>query len=133
MKVQHDGHVAQLRVHVQETKGVSVLVSAKSLSERGAVINFETSPAVIRNLEPQTVVQLERSSAGHLWKNWSGQMPVDSDNNMSVLGQLRLKTIVDWTSRKSKPHVLTFRIDSQHTSLSRSTHESDTSDIVTMR
>ena len=72
MKVQLDGHVAQLRVHAQETKGVSVLVSAKSLSERGAVINFETGPAVIRNLEPQTVVQLERSSAGHLWKNWSG-------------------------------------------------------------
>ena len=91
MKVQPDGHVAHLRVHAQETKGVSVLVSAKSLSELGAVINFETSPAFIRNLEPENVVQRERSPTGHLWMDLSEQMPVDSDNHTATMRRSRVQ------------------------------------------
>ena len=94
-----------------------MLVFDKSLSELGAVINFETGPAVIRDLEPQTVVQLERSLAEHLWMDVFEQMPVNSDNHMSVLGMLQLKTKVDWMSRNSKTQVLAARTDSQHTSL----------------
>ena len=67
MKVQPGGHVAHLHVHAQETEGVPVLWSAKSLTALGAVINFETGHAIIRNLEPETVVQLERTLTGHLW------------------------------------------------------------------
>ena len=71
--------MAHLHVHAQETEGVLVQLFAKSLSALGAVINFETGHAVFRNLEPETVVQLERSPAGHLWmdlfeQNASGQL-----------------------------------------------------------
>ena len=65
-------------MHAQETEGVLVLLSAKSLTALGAVINFETGHAIFRNLEPDTVVQLERSCPGHFWivlfeQNASGQ------------------------------------------------------------
>ena len=69
---------------VQKTKRVSVVVLAKSLPELGAVINFERGPAIIRNLELKNVVKMERKLAGHLWMNLSEQMPVDSDNRMSI-------------------------------------------------
>ena len=52
------------------------LLSAKSLTALGAVINFETGHATFRNLEPETVVQLERSPTGHLWMNLFEQKPV---------------------------------------------------------
>ena len=42
VKVQPGGHVAHLHVHAEETEGVLVLLSAKSLTALGAVINFET-------------------------------------------------------------------------------------------
>ena len=67
VKVQPGGHVAHVHVHAQETEGVPVLWSAKSLTALGAVINFETGHAIIRNLETETVVQLERTLTGHLW------------------------------------------------------------------
>ena len=67
VKEQPGRHVAHLHVHAQETEGVLVLLSAKSLSALVAVINFETGHAVFHNLEPGTVVQQERSPTGHLW------------------------------------------------------------------
>ena len=39
VKVQPGGHVAHVHVHAQETEGVPVLSSAKSLTALGAVIN----------------------------------------------------------------------------------------------
>ena len=73
---QPGGHVAYLHVHVQETEGVPELLSAKSLTALGAVINFETGHAIFRNLEPETVAQLERSPFGHLWMDLFEHMPV---------------------------------------------------------
>ena len=67
VKVSPGGHVGHLNVHAQETEGVPVLLSAKSLTALGAVIHFKTGHAIFRNLEPETVVQLERSPTGHLW------------------------------------------------------------------
>ena len=72
-------------------KKVSVVVSAKSLPELGAVINFETGPAIIRNLELKNVVKMERNPAGHLWMNLSEQMPVDSDNHLSFSGEFSVE------------------------------------------
>ena len=83
-KVQPGGHVAHLHVLAQETEGVPVLLSAKSLSALEAVINFETDHAIFRNLEPEAVVQLERSPTGHLWMDLFEQMPVLSDNPLVI-------------------------------------------------
>ena len=40
---------------------------------------------IFRNLEPATVVQLERSPTGHLWMDLFDQMPVISNNPLSLL------------------------------------------------
>ena len=64
VEVQPGGHVAHLHVHAQDTEGVPELLSAKSLTALGAVTNFEMGYAIFRNLEAETVVQLERSFAG---------------------------------------------------------------------
>ena len=72
--MQPDEHVPHLRVHPQETKRVCVVVPAKSLPELGAVIDFERGPAIIRNLEPENVVKMERDPAGHMWMNLSEQI-----------------------------------------------------------
>ena len=45
VKVSPGGYVGHLNVHAQETEGVPVLLSAKSLTALGAVINFETGPS----------------------------------------------------------------------------------------
>ena len=80
VKVQPGRHVTHLHVHAQETE----LVVCKSLSAQGAGINFETGQAVFRNLEPETVVQLERRWTGHLWMDLFEQMPLISDNPLSL-------------------------------------------------
>ena len=81
VKVQPGGHVAHLHVHVQGTEGVLlVLLLAKSLNALGAIINLETGHAIFRNLEPETVVQLERGLTGRLWMDLFEQVPVVSDN-----------------------------------------------------
>ena len=54
-------------------------MSAKSLTALGAVINFETAHSIFRDLEPETVVQLERSPTGHLWLDLFERMPVVSN------------------------------------------------------
>ena len=87
VKVQPGRHVAHLHVHAQETEKVLVLLSAKSLSALAAVINFETGQAVLRNLEPATVVQLERSPTGHLWMDLFEQMPVISSKKQKLVGR----------------------------------------------
>ena len=132
-KVQPGGHVAHLHVHAQETEEVPVLLSAKSLSALGVVINFETGHAVFRNLEPDSVVQLERSPTGHLWMELSEQMPVVIDNSSSLLGESQSETKVRRMSDKSKAQVRIDRTDSHGTLPFRPTHETDNSDTTTMR
>ena len=130
VKVQPGAHVAHLHVHAQETEGVPVLLSAKSL-------NFETGQAIFRNLELGTVVQLERSPTGQLWMDLFERMPVVSHNPLSSLGQVKPVANVGLMSRNSKAHVLVARndscIDSHRTSPSRQTHDTDTSDTTTLR
>ena len=87
-KVQPGSHVAHLHVHAQETEGVPVLLSAKSLIALGAVINFEMGHAIFRNLEAETVVQMERSFVGPVDGSVE-QMPVVSDNPLSLLGPVK--------------------------------------------
>ena len=65
VKVQPGRHVAHLHVYAQETERVPVLLSAKSPTALGAVINFEMGHAIFRNLEPETVVVLMKR-VGHL-------------------------------------------------------------------
>ena len=84
VKVQPGGHVVHLHVHAQETEGVLVLLSAKSLLALGTMINFETGHAIFRNLEPGTVVQLQRSPTGHLWMDLLEQMSVASNSPLSL-------------------------------------------------
>ena len=131
VKVQ-TGHVAHLKVHAQETEGVPALLSAKSHTALGAVIHFETDHAIFRNLEPETVVQLERSPTGHLWTDLFEQMPVISNNPLSLLRQVKHGTHVGLMSRNSKRRVLAAHNDScpdsQRTFPSRQTHEPDTPD-----
>ena len=84
-------------------------------------------------MEPETVVQLQRSPTGHLWMDLFEQMPVVSENPLSLLGELQLEAKVGRTPRDSKTQVLVACTDSQHTSLSRPTRETDTPDTTTMR
>ena len=59
-------HMAHLHVHAEETEGVLVLLSAKSLAAPRAVVNVEKGYAISPQLEPESLVQLERSPTGHL-------------------------------------------------------------------
>ena len=120
-------------MHAQETGGVPVLLSAKSLTALGAVINFEKGQAIFRNLELETVVQLYRSPAGHLWMDLFEQMPVVSENLFSLLGQVKTRANVESTSKNSKAQVLTAHADSQRTIHARQMHATDTPDTKTMR
>ena len=83
-----------------------VLLSAKSLTAWRAVINFETGYAVFRNLQPEAVVQMERSLMGHLWMDLFEQMPVVSDNPLSLFGPVKSRANVGLMSRNSRAHVL---------------------------
>ena len=133
VKVQPGGHAAHLYVHAQETEGVPLLLSAKSLSTWRATINFETGQAVFRNLEPETVVQLERSPTGHLWMDLFEQMPVVSDNPWPLLGESQSEKKVGRMSENSKAQVRIDRTDSHGTLPFRPTHETDNSDKTTRR
>ena len=114
-----------------------VLLSAKSLTALGAVINLQAGHAIFRNLEPETVVQLERSPAGHLWMDLFGQMPVISNSPLSLSDQVKHGMNVGLLSQNSKTHVLVAHrdscTDSQRTIPSRQTHETDTPDTTTLR
>ena len=70
------------------------------------MINFETGHAIFRKLEPEAVVLLEHSPTGHLWMDLLEQMPVISNNPLSLLGQVKHGTNVGLMSRHSKAHVL---------------------------
>ena len=123
--------VAHLHVYAQVIEGVRVLSSAKSLNALGAVINFETGHAMFPNLEPETVVLLERSPTGHLWMDLFEQMPLVSDNPVSLLGLSQLGTNVGLRSGSSKAQIFVARNASQRTFLSPQTHATDTLDTTT--
>ena len=106
VKVQPGNRLAHLRVHAQETEGMPVLLSAKSPTALGAVINFETGHAIFRSLEPEPVVQLDRRPTGHLWFDLFGQMPVVRHNPLSLSGLAKSGANVGLMSRNSNAHVL---------------------------
>ena len=86
--------MAHVRLHAQETEGVLVLLSAKSLTAFGAVIKFEMGHAIFRHLELEIVVQLERRPTGHLWMDLFEQVAVVSYNPLSLLGHVKSGTNV---------------------------------------
>ena len=133
VKVQPGGHAAHLHVYAQETEGVPVMLSAKSLSTRRAASNFETGQAVFRNPEPETVVQLERSLAGHMWMDLFEQMPVVSDNPVLLPGESQSDTNAGWMSENSKAQLRSDGTFSHGTLPFRPTHETDNSDKTTRR
>ena len=137
VKVQPGSHVAHLNVHAQETEGVPVLLSVNSVMALGAVIIFETGHAIFRNPEPENMVQPERSPTGHMWMDLFEQMPVVSDNPLSLLGHVKSGANVGLMLRNSEAHVLIVHnnscTDSQRTSLSGQTHETGIPDTTTMR
>ena len=61
------------------------------------------------------------------------QMPVVSDNPVSLLGELESDTKVGRMSQELKAQVLIARTGSQCTFPSRPTHETDTPDTTTLR
>ena len=93
VEVQPGGHVAHLHAHAQETEGVPVSLSAKSLTALGTMINFETGHAIFRNLEPRTVVQLQQSY-GTLVDESVRTMPVVSNSPWSLFGLVKQGTHV---------------------------------------
>ena len=64
-EVEVAGSPGTIDCHGIDAKGVPMLLSAQSLRQMGAVINFETGQAKFLRLHPETVVQLEKSSTGH--------------------------------------------------------------------
>ena len=86
MKVQPGGHVAHFLGHAQETKRSACAVVCQ-VTDRVGCSDQRRGHAIFRNLKPETVVQLDRSPTGHLWMDLFEQMPVLSENSLSLLGQ----------------------------------------------
>ena len=61
------------------------------------------------------------------------QVPVVSDNPLSLLGQVKPGANVGLMSKNSKAQVLVARTDSEQASPSRQTHETDTPDTTKLR
>lgn len=55
----------QLKVHVLEQGQAPVLLSIDTLRRMGAIIDFETDEVVFKKVNPQRLVRMERSQAGH--------------------------------------------------------------------
>ena len=96
-----------------------VLLSARSLTAVGAVINFETGHVIFRNLEADRGITGTQST-GHLWMDLFELMPVVSKKPLSLLGHVKSGANVGSMSRSSKAHVLAAHsnscTDSQRTS-----------------
>ena len=121
--------MAHLHVHAQETGGVPVLLSAKSVTALGAIINLETGHGIFRNRDSETVVQLRRRPTGRLWMDLFEQMPVVSNNPVSLSGHEQPGANVGLMLPNPKAHVLAAHndtcADSRRTSPSGQTHETD--------
>jgi len=59
------GQVGQMKVAVHDIPGQPVLLSISSLRALGAVIDFDKDEMIMKRVDPQAIVQLERASNGH--------------------------------------------------------------------
>ena len=55
----------KMNIHLHECSGQPVLVSAKSLRNLGAIIDFDTDQMILKKLNPSKVIRLERAASGH--------------------------------------------------------------------
>lgn len=58
------GQVGQMKVAVHDIPGQPVLLSISSLRALGAVIDFDKDEMIMKRVDPQAIVQLERASNG---------------------------------------------------------------------
>jgi len=59
------GKLGMMKVHALDQGSAPILLSAHSLRQLGALVDFENDLAVFRHVDPTRAIQLERSSAGH--------------------------------------------------------------------
>ena len=60
------GKTGEFQVHALEKNNVPILLSISTLRALGAVIDFDTGQAIFKKVDSDRVIQLERSSSGHL-------------------------------------------------------------------
>ena len=65
MRIHANGREGSLKVHTLDRGEGPILFSIEALRTLGAVIDYENDLAVFRHLDPNRVLCLERSSAGH--------------------------------------------------------------------
>lgn len=65
MKVPTKEHPMQLKVHVLEQGQAPVLLSIDTLRRMGAIIDFAADEVVFQKVNPQRLIRMERSQAGH--------------------------------------------------------------------
>ena len=65
LSVPWNGSEGVIKVHALDKGSSPVLMSIDSLRRLGAIIDFEADLAIFRKVDPQKVVKLERSAAGH--------------------------------------------------------------------
>lgn len=65
LKVQAGGKEGELKVHTLDRGQSPILFSIEALRSLGAVIDFQEDLVCFRNLDPNRVVELERSCTGH--------------------------------------------------------------------
>ena len=65
MKVPTKEHPMQLKVHVLEQGQAPVLLSIDTLRRMGAIIDFAADEVVFQKVNPQRLIHMERSQAGH--------------------------------------------------------------------
>ena len=65
MRIKAAGKDGNLTIHTLDRGDGPILLSVATLRALGAVVDFEADLIVFRNLDPERVVALERSSTGH--------------------------------------------------------------------
>ena len=75
LKISANGAPGELRIHTLDSGSSPVLLSIETLRRLGAVIDFEHDLMVLRNLDAERVIKLERGQSGHqlmdLTQDWN--------------------------------------------------------------
>ena len=77
-EIEENGNGCTIDIHGLDAKGVPILVSIDTLARMGAVIDFKTGRAIYQELRPTQIVQLERSTTGHLLMDLAEDLYKDS-------------------------------------------------------
>lgn len=65
MQLPSEDHNMNLKIHVLEAGNAPVLLSVSSLRSMGAIIDYSRDEAVFTKIDPNVLVKLEQSAAGH--------------------------------------------------------------------